>query len=198
MMANLICDMCHEKEATHFEEIMDGILNEYIHANLCDLCHADALKQGILKYKNGQEPLAFVPLVSDRNRGYKIEDKQRPSVSVSPFPERIGDFENEDKVNPMAKKFNVVVSLPKGIVEKDFADSVGVIREAKRKDGSLIKMKTGGIVYRFPLNVTKLSAMIKKHNLKKVDKYGQDTVWLSVFEKDAGDKTASPSGSSDL
>lgn len=174
MMANLICDMCHEKEATHFEEIMDGILNEYIHANLCDLCHADALKQGILKYKNGQKPLAFVPLVSDRNRGYKIEDK----------------------VNPMAKKFNVVVSLPKGIVEKDFADSVGVIREAKRKDGSLIKMKTGGIVYRFPLNVTKLSAMIKKHNLKKVDKYGQDTVWLSVFEKDAGDKTASPSGSS--
>jgi len=174
MMDNLICDMCHGKEATHFEEIMDGILNEYIHANLCDLCHADALKQGILKYVNGQKPLVFVPLVSERDREYKIEDK----------------------VNPMAKKFSVVVSLPKGIVEKDFSDSVGVVREAKRKDGSLIKMKTGGIVYRFPLNITKLSAMIKKYQLKKVDKYGSEVVWLSLFEKDAGDKTAVPSGSS--
>jgi transcriptional regulator CtsR len=97
--------------------------------------------------------------------------------------------------NPMAKKFNVVVSLPKGVTESNFADNVGVIREAKRKDGSLIKMKDGGIVYRFPLNVTKLSAMIKKHSLKKVDKYGQDTVWLSVFEKNA-DAKSSATGSS--
>jgi hypothetical protein len=57
-------------------------------------------------------------------------------------------------------------------------------------------MKTGGIVYRFPLNITKLSAMIKKYQLKKVDKYGSEVVWLSLFEKDAGDKTAVPSGSS--
>jgi hypothetical protein len=174
MMANLICDMCHERDAVHFTWIMDGILKEYISASLCDLCNADALKQGILKYKNGQEPLAFVPLVSERNRGYKISDEG----------------------TNMAKKFNVVCSLPKGVTETNFADSVGVIREAKRKDGSLIKMKTGGIVYRFPLNVTKLSAMIKKHNLKKVDKYGSEVVWLSLFEKDAGDKTAVPSGSS--
>lgn len=175
-MDSIICDMCHERDAVHFTWIMDGILKEYVSASLCDLCNVDALKQGILKYKNGQEPLAFVPLVSEGNREYKISDE--------------GTY--------MAKKFSVVVSLPKGVTETNFADSVGVIREAKRKDGSLIKMKTGGIVYRFPLNVTKLSAMIKKHSLKKVDKYGQDTVWLSVFEKDAGDKTAAPSGSSDL
>jgi hypothetical protein len=168
--------MCHERDAVHFTWIMDGILNEYVSASLCDLCNADALKQGILKYKNGQEPLAFVPLVSERDREYKMKDEG----------------------TNMAKKFNVVCSLPKGSVEKDFADFVGTIREAKRRDGTLIKMKTGGIVYRFPLNVTKLSNMIKKYSLKKVDKYGNDVVWLSVFEKDAGDKTASPSGSSDL
>lgn len=134
------CDMCHEKDAVLYADIMDGVLGEYVVAHLCDECHTDAMKNGVLK---------------------KIE------------------------ANPMVNQFSVVVSLPKGTPpEPNFGSMLGVIREAKNKSKVPIKQKTGLPVYRFAMNLTKLKAMIAKYpSVVTKDKYGQDTVWLSVFEK---------------
>lgn len=89
----------------------------------------------------------------------------------------------------MPSKFSVVVSLPKGVTETNFADNVGMITPKKRQDGSVVTMKSGKGVYTMALNLTKLRSMIDKHKLVKKDKRSNDdVVWLTVFERDAASK----------
>ncbi len=93
--------------------------------------------------------------------------------------------QNTERNGNMGKQIGLVVSLPKGVKETNFADSIGRLLPKKGQSGSVITTKNGEPVYQLALDLTNLKAMIEKHKLKAVDKRsGHDIVWVTGFVRD--------------
>lgn len=112
-----------------------------------------------------------------------LQDKQRMEMN--------GMTNNENN------QISLVVSLPQGVKEDNFGDSIGRLLPKKGKTGGVIKTKNGEPVLSLALDLTNLKNMIEKHKLKSKDKRsGHEIVWVTGFVspiKKAGAKNESSS-----
>jgi len=124
--------------------------------------------------------------------GYALEDGWciHCNEQVMPKSPEVDNME----MNGMNEKQQVglVVSLPQGVKEENFGDSIGRLLPKKGKDGGIIKTKNGEPVLSLALDLTNLRAMIEKHKLKATDKRsGHDIVWVTGFVSEIRRKAVS-------